>query len=322
MSGGYNEHMKQHFLAVLKHIALVVLMVVCLGVPPVFAADSANDLTRMEQQLFSRSYPGETQEARLSRVENAVFGESRQGQSPDVRFKALGQFFQFPQGPPQAMANQPQPIQRPPIQEYSKPPALVSQAPNESQYPTVSAMEQRVFRQTFENNTIDARLERLESRVIGRPQQGTLQERTDQLRMMVLGDTGNGFESSMPLAQGSMGDPGSGYGGPGPVNPDLIQGLAPVEKKVLRQTYPQDSPEVRLNRLEMKLFNATAPELPPEDRFYRIVGVANAKSNSRYDQAYQIGPGGRGSFPPSGGGTGGAMGTFGSMLLMILMSLI
>lgn len=305
----------------------ILAMWVCLspwGMPSALAVEPAQQLTRMEQQLFSRVYQAESPESRLSRVEAAIFGAPQSNQPVATRLKALEQFFQAPQqavtplaqGPPSFQPNPP--VHPPAAPTYSALPA------EEAHYPAVAAMEQQLFHQTFDQEPIDNRLSRLETRAIGQVQRGTLQERTDQLRMIVMGDAGNSaMTPSAPQALAAAGLPNAGNAADN--TSDLLMALPRVEKKILRQTFPQDSIEGRLNRLETKVFSSTAPEMSPEDRLYRIVSVANARGGpSRMDQARRpstLGPGSNGSYSASTGGQG-AGGVIGSMLLMILMSLL
>ncbi len=302
-------------------------------------------LDKMEQQLFGHMYQGETSEERLNRIESTVFGAKQSAQVQENRLKSLQSFFKASVAPisgaPPAgvLSNGALAQQNNPAPLSTSTPGPSVPALNESQYPAVTAMEQRVFQQAFEKEAVENRLARLEARVMGRPQGGTLQERTDQLRMMVLGDVGNGYEDPSQGTSSQSGTP-SGLGGSQTVSNDVLQALPQVEQRLLRQTFPNDSVDARLGRLEQKVFKATAPEMSPDDRFYRIVSVASTQTSRRDQSAYSnIGPGGGyyGSGPMGGSfGLGtqryygggymsprGAMtGSVGSMLLMLLMSLI
>lgn len=304
-----------------------------------WAADLTGELTRMEEQLFARTYTGEPADSRLDRLETVVFGAPQENQPAQTRLQALSHFFQpAPASAPSTMVQQqmsPNHQQtRPDIVEYRPTdPAVPSSPPMSADgtaYPAVSAMEQRVFGQTFESEVLANRLGRLESRVLGQVQTGTLQERTDQLRLVVLGDAGTGDDYGANQSRAYADPSGSGAPYPGTSgepryvdnasHADMLRALPLVEKKVLRNTFPQDSIENRLSRLEMRLFNATASEMPPEDRLYRIVGVVNAKGPDRNYNAYGSGGPSGGSYPPPSAGA--SIGPLGSMLLMILMSLL
>ncbi len=327
------------------------------------ATSVGQQLDQMEQQLFAHTYDGDSTQNRLDRIEKNIFGTAHDNESVDSRIQGLSQFFQ-PEQPQQpnnnGVAQQPDPqqyssqqsvtsqSQSPPSVPMASTPSenstdpwgasqnTVSESNNGVQYPAISAMEQRVFHQTYEQDSLDNRLARLEKQVLGHVQNGTLQDRTDQLRLTVLGDPGTSSSvasqqdptnSSNPsnIVSGNGLQPQSLVQNPGNAanNADVLQALPKVEQKILRRTYPQDNMNERLSRLEMKIFNATSPEMSPEDRLYRVVSVASAQNSEPQEQAYQ----GGGSSFGSGGSSfrraaGSNVGIWGSMLLMILMSLI
>lgn len=315
---------KHHLCKVIHLLVLVWLLWLPL---PAQAADVTGQLDAIEKQVYARTYSQESPAERLSRLETTIFGAPQQRDAIESRLQALGQFFQ-PTSPMPAQGTT-----QPPTTQATRPtPEL---APDESRYPTVTAMENQVLQQTFEQEPLEKRLIRLEQRVYGRSQVGSLQDRSDRLQETVLGNN----TASQPLASASstvssytpsMGSSSSSSpsGNPGQISAELLQALPAVEQRILHQSFPNDSVENRLSRLETRLFNAPAPEMAPEDRLYRIVSVANAQQSSRSEQAL------RGGFPPFGPGAGpyysgnlprassGPMGIFGSMLLMVLMSLL
>lgn len=102
-----------------------------------------------------------------------------------------------------------------------------SPEPGETDYPTVSQMETKLFGKTFPKEDITQRLSRLENQVFKMPQTGSLADRTDNLRMVVLGDVGQG--QGQPVANGYQSDPqypvGSSYGYPQPPNYSGYNGM-------------------------------------------------------------------------------------------------
>ncbi len=64
------------------------------------------------------------------------------------------------------------------------------------------------------------------------------------------------------------------------VTPDMISALGHVEQDVLNRSYSQEPVEMRLDRLEQKVFNSTSPELAPDERLERIIAVAAAGGTS------------------------------------------
>jgi len=311
----------------------------CVMAPPACAADnpSAPQLTKMEQQLFAHTYPSDSPEDRLSRIENTVFGQPRQDQPVDTRLAALGKFF-HDNVPQQSAAMQPQ-AYRPnqPLQN----PAPAPVAPDETSYPIVVKMEQQVLHQTFEKEPLENRLARLEQRVYGHPMQGSLQDRSDHLEDRILGSSPqspdpNGGDSQV-ASSGTMAPENAQA-----ANTDVARALPPLENKLFHQTYPQDSIDARLSRIEQKLFNSTASEMSPEDRMYRIASVLTAQRSARNDDPmanaspagggysyggnnnYGTNGGYYGGYPGTGGGYGrsASWGPLGVTLLMMLMSFL
>ncbi len=102
-----------------------------------------------------------------------------------------------------------------PIQQIKQPimPSNMSPTAGETDYPTVTQMEQKVLGKTFTQEDITQRLNRLEKEVFKLPQSGALADRVDNLRLVVLGDTGNALPS---VASYSTGGNGGYYPQPGP----------------------------------------------------------------------------------------------------------
>jgi hypothetical protein len=281
----------------LAQCLILVLLILSMSLLPLYATDTSSaQLSKIEQQLFSQDYSSDSTTARLDRLETQVYGAPRSDQPESARIEGLMQFIQ-PTSAPSTATTHPSPKQQTELNSpITQPPPTQEETalPGESQYPVISTMEQQVFKQTYEKEAIDSRLARLEQKVLGQSQQGTLQDRTDHLRMVVLGD-----------ATGSPN--GSGYAqSNAPPSADMQKALPPIEKKVLGQTYPQDTIDARLSRVEMKLFNQTASDMSPDDRLYRIASILTAKN------------------PSAGAGPtiGNTVGIWGPLLIMVLMSLI
>jgi hypothetical protein len=96
--------------------------------------------------------------------------------------------------------------------------------------------------------------------------------------------------SSGPLAYGTPSPAPYGTGriptsGGGALSPDMMTAMSEVEKEVLGHAYPSEPVAARLDRLENKVFNATSPELSPEDRMQRVIAVASAGGAPQSTQA-------------------------------------
>lgn len=117
---------------------------------------------------------------------------------------------------PQATAGNSNPVRT----AQSQPQSKTAPAPGETDYPTVSQMELKRFGKTYVQDDITVRLSRLEKDVFKTVQTGELADRVDNLRMVVLGDTGNAASSGMAYQNPSAGAGNTYY----PQDPAYTQG--------------------------------------------------------------------------------------------------
>jgi len=212
------------------HFLLILLIGVFLALGSFSGAFAAMTPTTQQQQqtvqtledtLFGVRYDQEAMADRLSRLESTVFGQPQSKLSVEERISKLQGALSpsslgalSPLSKPTATPvsdktgdnagksssatknlNQPLPntaaAQPEPNGNVAPSAAQAKPAPGETDYPTVSQMEQKVFGKTFVQEDITNRLARLEKRVFQTVQRGALADRVDNLRLMVLGDTGN-----------------------------------------------------------------------------------------------------------------------------------
>lgn len=98
----------------------------------------------------------------------------------------------------------------------------------------------------------------------------------------------NAYSMQMPSTYGNRG----GSLNDQSATPDMLSAMAEVEKQVIGHTYPSEPMNVRLDRLETKVFNTTSPEMPNEERMQRVIAVASAggapqSAQSRTRSAFQ-----------------------------------
>jgi hypothetical protein len=168
-------------------------------VPP---ASQVQSIQSLEDALFAVRYDQEPVESRLSRLEQTIFGQPQKGLSVDVRLSKLQKVLSpdslgplSPTAKPAAAANvpaEPSTTNRkaPPKVPNSEPaaPSVASSPADATDYPTVTQIEQKVFGTTYVQEDILQRLGRLEKQVFKTVQKGSLADRVDNLRLVVLGD--------------------------------------------------------------------------------------------------------------------------------------
>ncbi|HEY9785411.1 MAG TPA: hypothetical protein V6D17_08420 [Candidatus Obscuribacterales bacterium] len=116
---------------------------------------SAQALEKLEQRLFSRAYDHDPDEKRIERIELLVFGATQPGTIPE-RWNRLHQ----------AIADK----QRPEAAPDQGPKA--SQPPAKGNYPAIDTIEWRVLKKTYRDESINARLSRLENKLFGQTSPG------------------------------------------------------------------------------------------------------------------------------------------------------
>jgi hypothetical protein len=173
----------------------------------------AKRLDRLETSLFAVSYPAESAQQRVERLEKTLFGQAQSGNLPiEKRISQLEDALS-----PQAMGalSPTEPVQQsaqntPSSPESSSVPAesesyqiqpqsVVSQETEATDYPAVTQIEQKQLGKTYEKEDITVRLARLEKNVFQQVQSGSLSERVDHLRLIVLGDTGTLSNGNAPV---------------------------------------------------------------------------------------------------------------------------
>lgn len=271
-----------------------------------------NVLSALEQQLYGYPYYGHTDMERLDRLEQNIYGNTQEG-TVEGRIERLKEdvIQNRPQVPAPQSASDPS---KTPLDTTPMAQPIVG----ESDYPTLSQLETDLFRKTYETEDITKRLDRIEQKIFGKVVGGGLADRVDRLRPMtqpppIQYGAPPPPQSSLPPPTDLSPYPLSPYalppanpagypsipgvlpnsGSPAPtalatpnlgseaVPPDMTAALDQVERDLLKSTYTNDSVDTRLARLEMKIFQRTAPPgTPPADRLERIISVAMADNGT------------------------------------------
>jgi len=174
-----------------------VAMSVLLAAPPSFAiAENDSNLLKLEEKFFQHTYPKETIDARLDRIEKMVFGEAKDGDDAS-RLSALvqavpnlnsGSSDAAPAQTARGGGSSPtgaagggsgrQPAASQVAEEEESEPAPIGN------YPAVDAIERKAFNgKTYSQEPVNQRLARLETKYFGKPSSSTdLTDRTDRLK--------------------------------------------------------------------------------------------------------------------------------------------
>jgi len=178
-------------------VSMVAAVVALVAAAPSWAAVSSSDLEKLEKNFFHHTYPKDTSDARLDRLEKMVFGEAKEGADSE-RLSSL-------------MKLVPEAVNDAPVAKRStggggsgsdnssggdttasdnrrptKASAPAQPEPREdegTQYPAVSAIEKKLFGKEFNDEAVETRLTRLEKKAFGRQSSSTdLSDRMDALK--------------------------------------------------------------------------------------------------------------------------------------------
>lgn len=263
-------------------------------------------LTKMENSLFGFDYNTQTDEARLKRIEEVVYGQpssnsviQRMGKlSKDMAADLIGQEIK-----PKADTF---------AEDEDAVKEAIPKADSTVSYPAVDNLEREAFNKQFKNLDINQRLTNLEQKVFRKTFNDDLNSRVDRLKTALVPeqvaenrgsddeDEGNPniYAPQDILSQNSPEEdylsskysPAPKYNSKNsvldefPSSSDISVPLAALEKKVLKQSFPNDPVSNRLSRLEVKMFNSDFQDEDEQTRMDRIASAYQAqKSSKRYD---------------------------------------
>ncbi len=144
----------------------------------------------------------------------------------------------------------------------------------------MASVEKKLLQRTFDGDTVEKRLQRLELLVFGATQYGPVESRWADLKQ-------NLAKAQKPKPPGTTAHkvPAAGQS----------QSLAEIEKHVLKKTNPALSTAQRLDQLESKVFGQTFPAVAVDqriDRLRKTIGLADPGYSARTAvQPFEIVPG-------------------------------
>jgi hypothetical protein len=140
----------------------------------------------------------------------------------------------------------------------------------------VSLMENRFFFKLYSHDPVEKRLQRLELLVFGATQGGTNEERAARLKKAVA-DRDRQAAAGNQAGQGAA----AGAGQKKPLGSSQYPVLNTLEWRILKKTYPNETLDQRLERLETRLFGQPSSAMAYADRVERLkrtVGIDVAQS--------------------------------------------
>ena len=234
----------------MRKILLLIILFFCTQAS--FAMSDSEYLSALESNLFGVRYASDTTEARLNRIENSVFGKTDEV-GVQRRMLKLKKIYPYPVN--EIILNKPN-----------------STAENQtySSYPAVEKLEMKVFGKSFPRDDIYKRLDNLEIQVFQMKYSDELNNRVQRLSEKIFGIAPYiGITEAANNTQSSV---------------DIIHTLNQLEENSFKRLFDTDTVDTRISRLENYVFNETFPDASPEERLERLSVVLDAQKSSRlYD---------------------------------------
>lgn len=279
----------------MKKIFLSLILINLLFAPCTFAASNVEILNKIENSLFGFEYNNEDETARVSRIEENVYGTASSG-AINQRIAKLNKDLGA-----ELYGQEIDPCEDTLAREEEQREVLSSQDPN-IDYPVINELEKSVFNKEYKNLGVKDRLAQLEKKVFTKDYANDdLSTRVDRLREQVrpqglqqnLANAVDTFHTDgyYPPAidydgmtiggtSSSFGSDSYGY----PQRPSKKINLSTVENALYHQNFKNDTMPNRLSRVEQSMFGESFDDQDEGTRIGRISSACNAqKSASKYD---------------------------------------
>lgn len=291
----------------LKRLGILIIIYTILGPGSGCKAQSqySSTITKMENSLFGVDYSSQSDEARLKRIEENVYG-SAFSTSISQRIEKLKKDLSA-----DLLGKEIKPKTDTFAEEESYTEAE-PKADSNVNYPVVDSMEQKVLGKTYNSTEIKQRLSNLEKNLFKKTYSDDLNSRVERLQTAIrpqvkaYGQDNYEENENNYLSQGATGSAASlldeftqnrNYGNDIPQynrqnsvldeyqnDPDITIPLASLEKQILKKSFPDDTLTNRLMRLEIKVFNLNFTDDDPQTRLDRVASAHQAKKSAkRYD---------------------------------------
>jgi len=170
--------------------------------PAAPAEINMNDLNILEHRFFSHPYAHDPAEKRLERLECLVFGSTREGNNTE-RMARLMKTVATRSQQPIAQEKGPSTVTAAP----DAPQATAKVPAGSKQYPILTTLEWKALKKTFPNESLDQRLDRLESKMFGQPAETmAYADRVERLKKTVgigLDEVQDGIAAVGPMPKAS-----------------------------------------------------------------------------------------------------------------------
>lgn len=268
-------------------------------------------LTKMEKSLFGVDFSTQSDDARVKRIEESVYGAPSNTPMP-TRISKLSKDLSV-----DLIGKEIKPKKDTFEEQEDSVKEEIAKADSNINYPIINKLEQKVFGHEIKNPDVNQRLSNLEQKVFKKAYNDDLNSRVDRLKQAIapemLANKNSDDDSEatyIPDIEDVLNDTSSDkVSAAAPIrddddvipnmipsynsqkfqndfqgSSDITISLAAVEKRVLKKSFPDDTVANRLTRLELNIFHSTFVDDDPETRLDRVASAYQAKKTSKkYD---------------------------------------
>ncbi len=226
-------------------------------------------VTALENKLFGISYPNENYSQRVDRIEREIYGKNYIGNSEE-RLEKIYKIY-----PKEELLN----INNYNQQTYDYSEDEYKEAEN-NDYPMVTLIEEKTLSKSYAHEDIYKRLDRLEEKLYGKIyNELSLNERVEKLKQQSkISNKPQNFQERnsyyIPQNDSSM------YGS---TNSRISNILQEMELETFSHTYPDNSDNDRIRRLEQFYFGAYQDNLSEKQRLTKLAKMITKNNNYGYD---------------------------------------
>ena len=294
----------------MKRYIITMLFIFCISEISYAYGSYSAIITPIENSFYGIDYAEETDEKRLERLEETVYGKSQKGElktrieklKEDISSELIGKEIEactdtFANDTPKSSS----------YEQNENKQTLYKEDSNIS-YPVVDTMENIVFKKQFKTSDINNRLTKLEAEVYNQTfNTDDLYTRVDRLKKTLLiqenpqlanfedvfGDTDTpkyeDYENYTPKYPRENQLTGSNSRDFSQVSEsDLNLAIEKLEKTILKRKYKNDDNNTRLSRIENKMFSTDYEEDDTNTRLNRIATAYQAQKSSKKYMGFDL----------------------------------
>lgn len=279
----------------LRKAFLTIILFVVFGSDALAQSQFSPVITKMENSIFGIDYSSQSDEMRLKRLEENIYGTTSP-KSVEQRVAKLSKDLSA-----DLMGQEIKPKEDSFAEDESTPAEEIPKADKNINYPIVNQLENQIFKKEYKSMDINQRLANLEQNVFKKVYNDDLNTRVERLRTSLIpssfaapaSEEESTFDYDDVLSQNTPDNDKyfyKNYNKNDSVldeyqsSADVTVPLGALEKSVFRKSFPDDSVSSRLSRLEAQVLKSNFSQEDPQTRLDRLSSAQRAqKSAGKYD---------------------------------------